>query len=92
MKTVIDIRSNYQMPAPIKCGPWDQQIEELEQFFKAVSLPDSVKLNQCSVITDLNLFIESHLNICKAQNGNLRYLPYLDRLIELTAILKSNLN
>jgi len=72
---------------------WNQDIQELEQFFKAVRLPgEPVTLNSCSKITDINLFIESHLNICKAQNGNKRYIPYLERLQELKAILKTNLN
>jgi len=66
----------------IKPGIWSSEIAELEQFFSSVKLPCTVKLNQCSTITDINLFIESHLNICKAQNGILRYKPYMDRLNE----------
>ena len=76
----------------IENGSWSDEIAEMEEFFKAVKLPDTIKLNVCSTITDPSLFIDSHLSIVKAQNGNLRYKPYMDRLIELKAILKSKLN
>lgn len=67
---------------------WDQDIVELEKYFKLIKLtPASVNLNQCTKITDIPLFIESHLSIMKAQAGNLRYKPYLDRLNELNAVL-----
>lgn len=72
---------------------WDQKIAELEKLFKVIKLPTKpIKLNNCSMITDIPLFIESHLSIMKAQAGNLRYKPYLDRLIELKAVLTVNLN
>lgn len=76
----------------IKPGIWSNEITELEQFFKVAKLPDTIKLNECSTIIDVSLFIDSHLSIVKAQNGKLRYKPYLDRLNELKAILKHNLN
>jgi len=76
----------------VKLGIWSSEIEELESFFSSVKLPDTIRLNQCSTITDINIFIKSHLDIVKAQNGNNRYKPYMDRLIELKAILKSNMN
>lgn len=76
----------------IKSGPWSNEITELEQFFSSVKLPDTIKLNQCSTITDINLFIKSHLDTVKGQNGNKRFIPYLDRLNELKEILKQNLN
>lgn len=67
----------------VKPGIWSNEIEELESFFKVAKLPGAIKLNQCSTITDVSLFIESHLSIVKAQNGNTRYVPYLERLREL---------
>ena len=75
-------------PAQVKPGIWSNEITELEQFFNTVKLPDTIKLNQSSKITDLNLFIKSHMDIVKAQNGNKRYIPYLERLQQL----KTNLN
>lgn len=80
-------------PAPIKHGPWDQDLKELERFFNAVPLPTPpVKLNQCTKIIDISKFIESHLAIVKANNGKRVYLPYFERLQELKKYLKHNLN
>jgi hypothetical protein len=76
----------------VKPGIWSNEIEEMEQFFKSIKLPEMIKLDQCSKITDVPLFVESHLSVLKAQNGNRRYMPYLDRLNEMKTILKANLN
>jgi len=71
----------------------EQDISELEQFFNAVPLPTPpVKLNQCTKIIDISKFINSHLTIVKAQNGNMRYEPYLNRLQELKKYIIINLN
>lgn len=67
----------------VKPGIWSNEIKEMETFFSSAKLPDTIKLNQCSTITDINLFIKSHMDIVKAQNGNMRYMPYLERLREL---------
>lgn len=68
---------------------WNNEIAELEKFFEAVDLPTSpTKLNNCSNIIDLPLFIESHLATVKAQNGQTIYLPYLERLQTLKQILE----
>ena len=67
---------------------WEKKIAELEHFFKTVTLPTKpVKLNQCSTITDINKFINSHLPIVKAHDGNQGYKPYYDRLLTLKNIL-----
>lgn len=77
----------------VKSGPWSNEIEELEKFFASIKLPeDPIKLNQCSTITDINLFIKSNFDTIRAQNGNTRFIPYLDLLNELKAILKANVN
>jgi VirE N-terminal domain/Primase C terminal 2 (PriCT-2) len=78
-------------PETIKHGIWDQNISELEEFFKVVKLPSQpIKLNQCSLITDASLFIESNFSFVKAHNGNTGYEPYLDQLNELKSLLSSN--
>jgi VirE N-terminal domain/Primase C terminal 2 (PriCT-2) len=74
----------------VKPGIWSSEITELEQFFKTVKLPSgSIQLDSCSKITDLPLFVESHLSVLKAQNGNMRYKPYLDRLKEVKRIMSN---
>jgi hypothetical protein len=77
----------------VKPGPWSNEIAELESFFNSVKLPtDPLRLDPCSQVTDINLFIKSHLNIIKGQNGNERYRPYKDRLNDIRDMLKLNLN
>jgi len=72
---------------------WLPEIQNLEQFFSSIPLPkEPIKLNQCSTIIDVLKFINAELAICKAQNGNARYLPYLERLRELKRILTLTLN
>lgn len=77
----------------IENGSWSDEIAEMEQFFKVAKLPsEPIRLDSCSQITNIPLFIESHLSIVKAQNGNKRFTPYLDRLKFVTEYLKTNLN
>ena len=68
---------------------WNEQIEELESFFNNIKLPKKeIKLNQCTTISNPNKFITSHLATVKANNANLIYLPYLERLQGLRLLLK----
>lgn len=67
---------------------WDQNIEDLESFFQAVKLPtEPIRFDTCTKITDIRKFIDCELSICKGQNGNPRFRPYLERLQELKQIL-----
>lgn len=71
---------------------WDVEIAELERYFAAVKLPNQpIKLDQCSIITDITLFIDSHICTLKANNGKSIYLPHLNRLQTLKQQLQSNL-
>jgi hypothetical protein len=77
----------------VKPGPWSDNIAELESFFKSISLPNKpIMLDQASKIIDLPKLIESHLSVVRAQNGNERYLPYLERLNEVRDMLRFNVN
>lgn len=72
---------------------WTDEITELGTYFKTATLPtDSVRMNQFSTITDVCLFVHSHLSIVQANNGNKTFLPYLDRLKELKQYLNGNEN
>jgi hypothetical protein len=60
-----------------------EYVNELEHFFDITNLPEGpVKLDSCSTIINVPLFIKSHLTILKYHKGNLRFKPYLDRLIQ----------
>ena len=77
--------------ALFKPGIWSDDITDLEQFFKVVKLPvEPIRIDKCSQITNIELFIKSHMNIVKGQNGNMRYKPYLERLNEVKFLLSRN--
>ncbi len=79
--------------APITNENWNTEILELETFFNSTTLPvHTVKLDVCSTIIDVYLFVSSHVAIVKANNGNKTFLPYINRLQELKQILTTNLN
>jgi len=60
---------------------WDKEIAELEKYFASEDAPkEPVKLDQCTTITDISLFIESNLATVKANNGKRTFLPYLKQL------------
>jgi hypothetical protein len=65
---------------------WTPDIADLESYFAAAQLPGGpVLLNECTTITDCSLFIWSHLATVKANNGNITFQPFIDRLKELKA-------
>lgn len=94
LKQVNDRKSNLPqgslipIPEPLKqVKPWD--ISEIEQFFQsAMFLAEPIRLNQCTMINNIHKFIDSHLEIVKANNGNPTYEPYFNRLIKLKEIIK----
>ncbi len=72
---------------------WVDNITEFENFFKVVELPlGLIRISKCDVITDVSLFINSHLSIIKAHNNNIRYKSNMDRLHDLKLILSKNQN
>lgn len=83
--------SKIAIKSKINGGIWDKQIEELEKFFTIIKLPTGpLRLDQCTLITDISLFINSHLDIVKAHQGNKTFEPYLDRLNQLKLFLSLN--
>jgi hypothetical protein len=90
IKTLSDIGISRKESSTFQtiAGPWSNEIAELEQFFNAVRLPEApIRLNAVERITDPSLFIKSHLDVVKGQNGHNRYLPYLERLKELKTMI-----
>jgi hypothetical protein len=68
---------------------WSNEIAELENYFSSIKLPTQpVKLNKCSTITDINVFIENHFATVKANNGKRSFSPYLNRLQELKQVFE----
>jgi len=66
---------------------WSDEIEELEKYFDSIKLPNGpIYLNDCTTISDISIFIDSHLAIVKSNNGKQKFKPYLERLRELKEI------
>jgi len=85
---IVKINGNRFNKQPEK---WTNEIKELETFFANMELPtEPIQLNQCSIIQDSKLFIESHFAVINQNNGNYTFLPYLNRLQELKQILTIN--
>lgn len=73
-------------------GGWNQEIAELEEFFSGRSVPlDPVRLYQWETVSNIPGYIQSHMEVVKAQNGNSTYLPYLNRLMDLKKMLTTKL-
>lgn len=76
----------------VNTNNWNDEIKELETFFAANQIPDTINLTQVERITNTKKMIESHLNYVKANNGNMRFLPYLDRLKKVKELITANQN
>lgn len=64
--------------------------EELEGYFTGITLPSQVDIDSGVTIVDVPLFIESHLNYIKANDGKKGTEVYYDRLNRLVAFMESN--
>jgi hypothetical protein len=65
-------------------------IDELEAYFNSIELPEGpIRINKCSVISDVRLFIDSHLVVVKRYQLKDWFRVYLDRLKWLKGYLES---
>ena len=68
---------------------WNEQINALELFFGSIEIPtNEVLLSRCETINNVPLFISSHLEMVKANNGKQTFTPYLERLEALKMLLQ----
>jgi len=58
-----------------------------EIYFNINELPKSIQLNQCTFISDVKKFVQSHIAYCNTYFKNNIHIPYLNRLNELKNIL-----
>lgn len=63
----------------------------LNEFAGIEQPTQPVKLNNCCNIIDWSLFVESHFDIVKANNGNNQFLPFLERLRSAKDKIQSSL-
>ena len=67
---------------------WDKEIEDIEKFFSGIEpMTALIRLNQCSIISNVALFVDRHLTTVRANNGKPSFLPYLHRLHDLKQYL-----
>jgi hypothetical protein len=64
--------------------------EELEGYFTGIALPSSVTIDTGVIISDVPLFIESHLNFIKANEGKKATEVYYARINKLIAYMESS--
>ncbi|HYG17164.1 MAG TPA: DUF6371 domain-containing protein [Bacteroidia bacterium] len=75
--------------APVNQQSWDNQISDLETFFATAVIPTHpVKLSPGETISNPVQFIQSHIEVVKANNGNPTFIPFLDRLYLLKTQLQ----
>jgi hypothetical protein len=74
---------------PLLCNMYTkEQIDELEQYFKSVSLPEDIRLSRCEMVIDVPKFINSSLASCRANMGVKIFESAYDRLITLKELLQ----
>ncbi len=66
---------------------WD--VDSVEEQLKKVALPETINLEGGTVITDMKLFVDSHIKTARHNNGNPTYRPYYDRLLCLTKLISN---
>ncbi|MCL2510444.1 MAG: DUF6371 domain-containing protein [Bacteroidales bacterium] len=68
----------------------EDDIKELERFFANAALPEApIKLNPCTTINDVHLFVESHLSSLRNRSKNILSLPSLHRLQQFKKMIEA---
>lgn len=63
---------------------WNNEIREIEAFFQSTETPSKpILLNNNERVPNIDVLVKNHLLTVKANNGNVTFLPYLNRLREL---------
>jgi hypothetical protein len=84
IKQPITVKANESDYHKIKLLDWSKEVEELEAYFKSVTLPKvSISIKQGETIINVERFLESHFATLKRMNGKKHFLSYLHRLQEL---------
>jgi hypothetical protein len=73
---------------PVQPLSQSNEIAELESYFAGIPLPQTpVRLDACTIVSNVYHFVESHLTVLKANAGNKLFQPHFDRLQRLKTIL-----
>lgn len=75
-------QSNIEYSYIEKKDNWNDEINELTVFFEGFNYNQTTfQLNSGELISNIETFINSHLEVIKAHNGAKGYKSYLDRLL-----------
>jgi len=66
-----------------------EQAIQLQSYFESVELPKTLQLNKSELITNVEKFIQSHLQVVFSNPNRNVYKPYLDRLEQVKTIIKA---
>lgn len=70
---------------------WSTEIAEIETLLSSMQLPEgSLQLTAGEIVTDVKAFVNSHLSMVKANNGNPVFRPYLNRLVAAVGMVNSH--
>lgn len=84
LPAVSDQKPTLSIDEELKPGVWTNDIKELEEYFKGLTArANAVKLNTYTTVTDVSKFLDTHFATLKANNGNRKFIPYLNRLKDL---------
>jgi hypothetical protein len=61
----------------------DKEIQEMEEFFKTVELPQTIEFAPGVVITDVKAFVFSHLQVIRLRKGVGIFEIFYDRLVQV---------
>ena len=67
------------------------KLQEIKKFVREFNMPKELKLNQCSTITDLDKFFESHLSVIDSVSNTkqIKMLHY-ERVVKAIKLLIKN--
>lgn len=64
-----------------------QRLFDLLDFYDSFKYDKEISFDKCTLIKDVNKFIENHCSAIRANISNITYLPYYERLIKLKNLL-----
>ncbi|WP_414647103.1 DUF6965 family protein [Chitinophaga sp.] len=67
-------------------------IDELEAYFKSVTLPTEINLDQSQRVTNLKNFLDTHFSICRLHNGHSTYHGFYLRLLQAKGVIEKTVN
>ena len=60
---------------------------DLVAELKNKQIPQSIQLDKCTFINDVEKFIDSHVSILEHNKGNKTFVGYYNRLLKLNELL-----